>query len=128
MWSAGRHNLKAGCKSTLSVRTRRARQRGGFMKWTVKEWLSESYRARRTGALTAYIYRALKWPDFYRNGAPAYEIKYGGEAIALIRFEGKGATVSSLAAASRFPEITDLDLVEIALLVSKLRTACLNLN
>jgi len=39
------------------------------MKWTVNEWLTESYRARKTGALTAYIYRALKWPDFYRSGA-----------------------------------------------------------
>ena len=43
--------------------------KGGFMKWTVNEWLTESYRARKTGALTAYIYRALKWPDFYRSGA-----------------------------------------------------------
>lgn len=98
------------------------------MKWTVKEWLAGGYQARRTGALNAYIYRALRWPDFYRNGAPAYEVKYSGTAIALIRFEGKGATVSSLAAAGRFPEITDLDLVEIALWVSKLRTACSNLN
>ena len=62
------------------------------MKWTVNEWLTESYRARKTGALTAYIYRALKWPDFYaKGGAPAFEVKYGGATIALIRFEG-GAT------------------------------------
>jgi hypothetical protein len=74
--------------------------------------------------LTAYIYRALKWPDFYRNAGPAYEVKYGGDTIALIRFEGKGATVKALAASARFPEITDLDLVEIALWVSKLRNAC----
>ena len=93
------------------------------MKWTVNQWLTEGFQARRTGALTAYIYRSLRWPDFYRNAAPAYEVKYSGTPIALIRFEGKGATVKSLEAASRFPEITDLDLVEIALWVNKLRTA-----
>ena len=98
------------------------------MKWNVSEWVEEGYRARRIGALTAYIYRALRWPEFYRDGAPAYEVKYGGSAIALIRFEGKGATVSQLAAAARFPEITELDLVEIALWVSKLRGACSGLN
>ena len=37
------------------------------MKWTVKEWLTEGYQARKAGALTAYIYRALKWPDFYNR-------------------------------------------------------------
>ena len=93
------------------------------MKWTVNQWLTEGYRARRTGALTAYIYRSLRWPDFYLNASPAYEVKYAGTPIALIRFEGKGATVSSLEAAARFPEITDLDLVEIALWVNKLRAA-----
>ena len=98
------------------------------MKWTVKDWISGGYQARRTGALNAYIYRSLKWPDFYNDGAPAYEVKYSGTVIALIRFEGKGATVRSLAGASRFQEINDLDLVEIALWVSKLRTACSNLN
>jgi hypothetical protein len=94
------------------------------MKWKVSEWLSEGYRARRPGALTAYVYKALNWPDFSATGAPAYEVRYAGSAIALIRFEGKGATVRSLAAAGRFPEITELDLVEIALWVSKLRGAC----
>ena len=94
------------------------------MKWNVKEWMTGGYQARRAGVLTAYIYRALKWPDFYRSSGPAYEVKYGGATIALIRFEGKGATVKALEAATRFPEITDLDLVEIALWVSKLRGAC----
>ncbi|OIO01640.1 MAG: hypothetical protein COX65_00110 [Elusimicrobia bacterium CG_4_10_14_0_2_um_filter_56_8] len=98
------------------------------MKWNVKEWVTESYRARKTGALTAYIYRSLKWPDFYSSCAPAYEVRYGGAVIAIIRFEGKGATVRSLAAAGSFPEITDLDLVEMALWVSKLRAACSGLN
>ena len=98
------------------------------MKWTVNQWLTESYKARKTGALTAYIYRALSWPDFYRNEGMAYEVKYGGATIALIRFEGKGATVKALEAAARFPEITDLDLVEIALWISKLRGACSSLN
>ncbi len=96
---------------------------GKIMKWNVKQWLSEGYRARRPGMPAAYIYRALNWPDFYNGGAPAYEVKYGGAAIALIRFEGKGATVRALAAAARFPEITELDLVELALWVNKLRTA-----
>lgn len=96
------------------------------MKWTVKEWVQEGYRASRVGALTAYIYRSLRWPDFYSDGGAAYEVKYGGAAIALIRFEGKGATVRALAAAARYPEITELDLVEMALWVSKLRGAALN--
>ncbi|MDO8804673.1 MAG: hypothetical protein Q7R35_09575 [Elusimicrobiota bacterium] len=98
------------------------------MKWTVKEWVNEGYRASKVGALNAYIYRTLRWPDFYNSGAPAYEVRYSGATIALIRFEGKGAMVRSLAAAARFPEITDLDLVELALWVSKLRAACSGLN
>jgi hypothetical protein len=93
------------------------------MKWKVTEWLTEGYQARKDGALTAYVYRALRWPGL-GCGAPAYEVHYSGATIALIRFEGKGATVRSLAEAGRFPEITDLDLVEIALWVSKLRNAC----
>lgn len=94
------------------------------MKWTVREWITGGYQARKPGALNAYIYRSLKWPDYYSDGAPAYEVKYSGTPIAIIRFEGKGATVRSLPEAGRFREITDLDLVEIALWVSKLRTAC----
>jgi hypothetical protein len=94
------------------------------MKWQVKEIISDTFRARKEGGLTAYIYRALSWPDFYRHGgAPAYEVKYGGEAVALIRFEGKGAAVTSLAAAAAHPELCELDLVELALWVSKLRAA-----
>ncbi|MCM2266266.1 MAG: hypothetical protein NDI60_00675 [Elusimicrobiales bacterium] len=98
------------------------------MKWKVDGWVSEGYRARKPGVLTAYVYKALDWPDFYRTGAPAYEVRYAGAAIALIRFDGKGATVRSLAEAGRFPEITELDLVEIALWVSKLRGAGSALN
>lgn len=97
--------------------------KGGFMKWKVDQWLAESYRARRAGALTAYVYRSLNWPEFYRDPAPAFEVKYSGVPIAAIRFEGKGATVRPLPSAARFPEITELDLVEIALWVSKLRSA-----
>jgi len=96
------------------------------MKWTVKELLAETFRAKKNDGPTAYIYRALRWPDFYRHGVPAYEVRYGGQAIALIRFEGRGAAVSSLAASAHFPEITDLDLVELALWVSKLRAAHVN--
>ncbi|OGR78121.1 MAG: hypothetical protein A2X32_01830 [Elusimicrobia bacterium GWC2_64_44] len=91
------------------------------MKWNVKEWQPGGYRAHKTGTLTAFIYRSLNWPDYFRTGSAAYEVKYNGRAIAVIRFEGKGATVRSLAAAARYPEITDLDLVELALWVSKLR-------
>jgi hypothetical protein len=98
------------------------------MKWMVKEWLAESYRARRGGGVTAYIYRSLNWPDFFRQGAPAYEVRYNGAVIALIRFEGKGASVKALAAAAGFPEITELDLVELALWVSKLRGESSGLN
>lgn len=93
------------------------------MKWKVESWLSEGYRARKTGALTAFVYKSLTWPDFYRNGAPAYEVRYAGAPVALIRFDGKGATVRALAEAARFPELTELDLVEIALWVNKLRGA-----
>ena len=93
------------------------------MKWKVDQWLAESYRARRAGALTAYVYRSLRWPGFYRDPAPAFEVKYSGVPVATISFEGKGATVRALAEAARFPELSELDLVEIALWVSKLRTA-----
>ncbi len=98
------------------------------MKWNVKEWPTGGYQASKIGALNAYIYRSLRWPDFRRTGAPAYEVRYSGAVIALIRFEGKGATVRAMQAAARFPEITDLDLVELALWVNKLRSASSGLN
>lgn len=98
------------------------------MRWKVENWLSEGYKARRPGTLTAYVYKALHWPDFYRHGGAAYEVRYAGAAVALISFEGKGATVRALAEAARFPELGELDLVEIALWVSKLRGACSGLN
>ena len=91
------------------------------MKWNVKEWQAGGYRACKAGSPAAFIYRSLNWPDFFRTGAAAYEVKYGGQAVAVIRFEGKGATVRALAAAARYPELTDLDLVELALWVNKLR-------
>lgn len=90
------------------------------MKWTVKKWFTGGYRARREGGPAAYIYRALNLADF-RSGRSAYEVKYGGAVIALLHFEGKGATVRTLPEASRFPEISDLDLAELALWVDKLR-------
>lgn len=91
------------------------------MKWDVKEWQAGGYLGRKTGALKAFIYRSLNWPDYFSTGSAAYEVKYGGAAIAVIRFEGKGATVRALAAAARYPEINELDLVELALWVNKLR-------
>ncbi len=93
------------------------------MKWNVKQWVSEGYKASRAGLPAAYIYRSLRWPDFAGDSGAAYEVKYGGVSIALIRFEGKGATLRTLAEAARFPEIGELDLVELALWVNKLRTA-----
>ncbi|MDA8132725.1 MAG: hypothetical protein M0011_14570 [Elusimicrobia bacterium] len=93
------------------------------MRWKVKEWAGDSYRATRAGALRAYIYRSLSWPDFYGGGGAAYEVRYCGRAIALLGFGGKGATVKVLAAAGGFPEIGELDLAELALWVSKLREA-----
>ena len=84
---------------------------------------------RRSGASsTTGLHLPVPRPVHAEVGAhyagPAYEVKYGGATIALIRFEGKGATVKALEAAARFPEISDLDLVEIALWVSKLKNAC----
>lgn len=92
------------------------------MKWSVTELLSSTYRARKDGGPTAYIYRSLRWPDFYEHGgADAYEVRCGGAAIALIRLEGKGASVCSLPAAAACASIGELDLVELALWLNKLR-------
>ncbi len=93
------------------------------MRWKVDEWLNGGYRARRAGTPAAFIYRSLRWPDFYLGGGPAYEVRYGGAAVALIRLEGKGATVRQLPAAGDFPELGELDLAELALWLCKLRGA-----
>lgn len=93
------------------------------MKWTVKRWITGGYRARREGGPAAYIYRALNLADF-STGRSGYEVKYGGSVIAVLDLDGKGATVRTLPAAALFPEISDLDLVELAMWISKLRGPC----
>lgn len=94
------------------------------MKWQVKEWLCESYKAEKENGLKAYIYKSALWAEFYLNRkTPGYDVRYKGRTIARIYFERKGATVKELAAAAAYPEISDLDLVEIAMWVNKLRFA-----
>ena len=55
-------------------------------------------------------------------------MRYKNHTIARIYFERKGATVKELAAAAAYPEISDLDLVEIAMWVNKLRFAGIQPN
>ena len=63
------------------------------MKWTVKEWFTCGYQARKAGTPNAYIYRSLKWPDFYSDGAPAYEVKYGDHRPYTLRGQGRHGKV-----------------------------------
>ena len=99
------------------------------MKWQVKEWLCESYKAEKENGLKAYIYKSALWAGFYlKQKTPGYDVRYKGQIIARIYFERKGATVKGLAAADAYPEISDLDLVEIAMWVNKLRFAAAQLN
>lgn len=92
------------------------------MKWDIKE-CRDGYWARKTNGLSAYIKRACRWPVLRPFTGPGYDVNYKGLTIASICFENKGATVKSLKMARFFPEISDLDLVEIALRVTKLRAA-----
>ena len=99
------------------------------MKWQVKEWLCESYKAEKENGLKAYIYKSALWAGFYLNRkTPDYDVRYKGHTIARIYFERKGALVKGFAAAAAYPEISDLDLVEIAMWVNKLRFADAQLN
>jgi len=99
------------------------------MKWRVKEWLCESYKAEKENCLKAYIYKSALWAGFYLNGKPpCYDVRYKGQTIARIYFKRKGAAVKGFAAAAAYPEISDLDLVEIAMWVNKLRFAGVQLN
>ncbi|MFA6435442.1 MAG: hypothetical protein WCW52_12185 [Elusimicrobiales bacterium] len=92
------------------------------MKWDIKE-CRDGYWARKTNGLNAYIKRACLWPGLRPFQGPGYDVKYLGLTIARIYFGNKGATVKSLQMCGSFPEISDLDLVEIALRVNKLRAA-----
>lgn len=96
------------------------------MKWKVREWQAGGYLARRPCAPSAYIYRSLSWPEYFRTGQAAYEVRYRGAKVGVISFEGKGATVRRLPDSRLFPELSELDLVELALWVSKLRRPGLN--
>jgi hypothetical protein len=93
---------------------------GGYMRWTIKE-CRDGYLARKTTGLSAYVKRACLWPVLKPFTGPGYDVRYKGLTIARIYFENRGATVKSLEMSKSFPEITDLDLVEIALRVNKLR-------
>ena len=93
------------------------------MRWKLKIF-RDGYWARKTTGLSAYIKHVCVWPE-----GPGYDVSYKGLTIARIRFENKGATVRALEMSRSFPEISDLDLVEIALRISKLRgTAAASLN
>jgi len=93
------------------------------MQWQIKEWIGESYRAEKTNGLRAYVYKNALWPAYYFNREnTGYDVKYKGGTIARIYFERKGATVKAFNAGA-CPEISDLDLVEIAMRVNSLRTA-----
>ena len=99
------------------------------MKWQVKEWLYESYKAEKDNGLKAYIYKSALWAGFYlKQKNPGYDVRYKGRTIARIYFERKGATVKAFNTAAAYPEISDLDLVEIAMWVNKLRFANAHLN
>lgn len=92
------------------------------MRWDIKE-CRDGYWARKNNGLSAYIKRACLWPVLRPFQGPGYDVKYKGLTIARIYFENRGATVKSLEMCKSFPEISDLDLVEIALRVNKLRAA-----
>ncbi|HBB66944.1 MAG: hypothetical protein A2X28_08525 [Elusimicrobia bacterium GWA2_56_46] len=92
------------------------------MKWNVQEY-RDGFRATKTNGLSAYIRRICLWPETKPLQGPGYDISYKGLAIARVYFENKGATVKALAMSGAFPEISDLDLVEIALRLNKLRSA-----
>jgi len=92
------------------------------MKWELRE-CGDGFKARKITGPSAYIRRVCAWPTEGTAPGPKYEINYKGLAIARICFENKGASVTSLEMCKAFPEISDLDLVEIALRISNLRCA-----
>jgi hypothetical protein len=99
------------------------------MKWQVKDWLGESYKAEKDNGLKAYVYKSALWAGYYINQkTPGYDVRYKSRIIARIYFERKGATVKAFNTAAAYPEISDLDLVEIAMWVNKLRAASVQLN
>jgi hypothetical protein len=89
------------------------------MRWNIRE-CKDGFWARKTTGASAYIRRACTWPMRTSQG-PGYDVNYRGLTVARIYFENKGATVKALDMCRCFPELSDLDLVEIALRVNKLR-------
>ena len=103
--------------------------KGGIMKWQVKAWLGETYKVEKENGLKAYVYRNSLWARYRLDQKdPGYDVRYKGGTIARIYFDRKGATVKAFGAAAACPEISDLDLVEIALRVNNLRIAADQLN
>ena len=92
------------------------------MRWKIKEF-RDGFWARKTTGLSAYIRRTCGDTLLQGVPGPGYDVSYKGLTIARIHFENKGATVRTLEMCKSFPEISDLDLVEIALKVNKLRSA-----
>ncbi|HNT98703.1 MAG TPA: hypothetical protein PKK31_10600, partial [Elusimicrobiales bacterium] len=79
-------------------------------------------KASKNDGSEVFVYRAPVWNDFFKgSGAPGYEVHYHGSAIARIYFDRRGATVKALEAGKCWPEISDLDLIEIALRLSSAR-------
>ncbi|OGS47893.1 MAG: hypothetical protein A3J79_02805 [Elusimicrobia bacterium RIFOXYB2_FULL_62_6] len=92
------------------------------MQWSLQE-CGSGFRAQKADGLTAFIRRACLWAEMKPGRGLGYDITYKGFAIARISFARRGALVKPFAAAQSFPEISDLDLVELALRVSKYREA-----
>jgi hypothetical protein len=99
-----------------------ATKKEAIMRWNIKE-CGDGFWARKTTGLSAYIRRICLWPPARPWRGPGYDITYKGLTIARIYFENRGATVKTLEMCRSFPEISDLDLVEIALRINKLRAA-----
>ena len=91
------------------------------MKWKMEKW-NDGFRAFRTAGPPAYIRRGL-WPPGVSGHGPAYDVHYKGCVIASILFEHKGALVAPTAMRGAFPELSDLDLAEIALWMGRFRKA-----
>ena len=74
------------------------------MKWRVKEWLCDSFKAEKENGLKAYVYKDYLWAGLYLNQkTPGYDVRYKGQTIARIYFERKGATVKGFPAAGASP-------------------------
>lgn len=91
------------------------------MQWKMEEW-NYGFRAVKTTGAPAYIRRSI-WPPGTCGRGPAYDVNYKGCVIARILFENKSAVIRVLGIRRAFPEVSDLDLAEIALWIGKFRKA-----